>query len=97
MSSELAALDEVVGRTWAIQVNFPDTAPRMASARETLIPIKDKAVKSPLNQMEIDKLGEELSDLRNFLMEVMRDYPETRGEFLPAVNTINYLIEPISQ
>lgn len=97
MSSELAAVEEVIGRTWAIQVSFPDTMPRMASARETLQPIRDKALKGPITPQEVDVAAEELQSLRGFLSSVMEDYPETKGEFEPCIKTINYLIEPVNK
>lgn len=97
MSSEIACLDEIYGRCWAINVNFPDTGPRMASARQTIGRLKNEAVKRTLTPQEVDELAEEITSLRSYLLEIMKDYPETRSEFEPQIKAINYLLEPVSR
>lgn len=97
MSAEIAVLDEIYGRCWAISVNFPDTGPRMASARTVIGRIKGEAVKRGLTSQEIDELAEEIANLRQYLSEIMSDYPETKGEFMPQIKAISYLLEPVSK
>jgi hypothetical protein len=97
MSSELACLDEIYGRCWAINVNFPDTGPRMASARQTIGRIKDIAVTRGLTEAEINELAEEITDLRGYLMYIVKEYPETSPEITPQIKAISYLLEPVSK
>lgn len=97
MSSELACLDEIYGRCWAISVNFPDTGPRMASARTVIGRIKGESVKRGLTAQEIDELAEEIASLRLYLSQIVHDYPETKGELLPQIKAISYLLEPVSK
>ena len=92
--SEIAILDEIYGRCWAINVNFPDTGPRMASARQTIGRIKDIAVTRGLTGSEIDELAEEIQDLRIYLMYIVNSHPETKSEIAPQISAISYLLEP---
>lgn len=69
----------------------------MASARTVIGRIKDEAVKRGLTAQEIDELAEEIANLRQYLTEVMNDYPETKGEFMPQIKAISYLLEPVSK
>lgn len=97
MSSELAVLDEIYGRCWAINVNFPDTGPRMAAAREVIGRIKNQAVKGGLSPQEIDELAEEIHNLRAYLAFIVKEHPETNGEIEPQIKAISYLLEPVSK
>lgn len=97
MSSELAVLDEIYGRCWAINVNFPDTGPRMTTAREVIGRIKNQAVKGGLTPQEIDELAEEIHNLREYLRFIVKEYPETKGEIEPQIKAISYLLEPVSK
>lgn len=95
MSGEIACLDEIYGRCWAINVNFPDTGPRMSSARQTIGRIKDIAVTRGLTEAEINELAEEITDLRGYLMYIVKEHPETKSEIAPQINAISYLLEPV--
>lgn len=95
MSSELAALDELKGRCLAIQVAYLDTGVRMNPAIEKFTKYLGEASKRPLLQNELDDLTEEIGSLREYFRSMIKDYPEVKREFLPAIRVCDYLIEPI--
>jgi hypothetical protein len=97
MSGEIACLEEIYGRCWAINANYPDTGPRMASARQTIGRIKNIAVSRGLTESEINELAEEIQDLRGYLMYIVKEYPDTSPEITPQIKAISYLLEPVSR
>lgn len=92
MSSELAALEELKGRCLAIAVAYLDTGVRMRPALECFTKHLGEAAKRPLLPQEIDELAEEISDLRGYLTEIQKKYPEVKRDFSPTIKVCDYLL-----
>jgi hypothetical protein len=92
MSSELAALEELKGRCLAIQVAYLDTGVRMGPAVVTLNKFLGEAVKRPLFPQETQELAEEILDIREYLKDVLKKYPEVKREFEPTIKVCDYLV-----
>jgi len=97
MNHELACLDEIKGRCVAISVAYLDTGVRMRPAIEQIEHSMGLAVKGPLTEREINTLSDELYSLRDYLKEILAEYPEVKGEFEPTIKAIDYLLEPVSK
>lgn len=96
MSSEIACLDEIRGRCIAVRVNWPDTDPRMQSAVAEISEHLHTLSKRPLNEIELQALDEELTDLRGYLVYVTEQAPETKKEIDPLIKAINWMFEPVN-
>lgn len=97
MRNELACLDEIKGRCTAISIAYLDTGVRMRPAIEQIEHTMGLAVKGPLTEKEVNDLGNELYSLRDYLKEILAEYPEVKGEFEPTIKAIDYLLEPVSR
>ena len=97
MSSELACLDEIKGRCLAIGINWPDTGVRVRPAIEQIDHFLNLAVKGEQTQRDISLLAEELYSLRDYLREILGEYPEVKPDFAPTIKAIDYLLEPVSK
>lgn len=97
MSSEIAALDELKGRLTSIEVVYIDTGVRVHQAIVAIDKAIQTAVERLLTPAEVNELAEELYSLRQYLLEIRKEYPEVRGEFDPTIGVINYLLEPTAK
>ena len=69
----------------------------MATARQVIGRIRDIAVSRGLTEAEIHELDEEITDLRSYLMYIVKEHPETKSEIAPQIKAISYLLEPVSK
>jgi len=97
MSHELACLDEIKGRCLAISIAYIDTGVRMRPAIEQITRTMSQASKGPLTEKEVAEISGELYSLRDYLKEILAEYPEVKGEFEPTIKAIDYLLEPVSK
>ena len=92
MSQEIAALDELKGRLDWIKVNWPDTHIPVDPTVDLLTTNLHRCMKRNLKEPEIQELSEDIQDLKEYLLVILRKYPEVRKDFIPTVNVINWLL-----
>lgn len=95
MSAEIACLEEIKGRCYAIRVNYPDTEPRLYTAIAEISEHLHRASKRKLTMQETDALAEELIDLKSYLQYVITEAPSTAVEVEPCIKAIDWILEPV--
>lgn len=73
-------------------IEYPDVTPRVQPAVEVIEYTRNEASKGPISMEMVDNLTEEISDLRNYLMWVVSEYPETKKDILPVSLVIEWLL-----
>ena len=93
MSSKvIAALDEVRGRCVGLKVNFPDTCAGVDPAIDKIQVFIRKATKGVFTLEHEQDLADTLYGVKTYCDWLIKEYPETRGDCIPLMKTIDYLI-----
>jgi hypothetical protein len=92
MKQEISALDELKGRLTFLQIEYIDTGIRIRPALTCIQNTLNLASKGPLTMQQVDELGEELSNLRGYLVWLKEQYPVTTKDVDPVIAVIDWLL-----
>lgn len=85
-------VDELIGRLWAIRVNWPDTEVRVKHSIFNL-----KELLSEPTQERMVHIVDDLQDLRVYLQDILKmDEKELSRDFRPTLELVDRLLGPIN-